>query len=542
VNNASIERKKGEPRVGSPFLLLHRIVLCLLSTMLVLLAIASLRWPFYWDHGIFAWIGDTILRGGMPYRDAWDVKGPLTFYMFGLVEWLFGKAMWGIRVVDLMLLTVGLVAAARVVRRLSGSGAAAYTVLAVGFQYLGSGYSETAQPDGWAAILVLLALGLLVMEEVHTSLQHATLSALLFGTCLLFKPPFAVFLVAPALYVLLAPDLSTWAKLRGLVLTGTAFVLPALLCAGWFAWRGALSSLFDTYIVFNAQQASSPLPRLDTSLRGAVHRFSWRIFHNPALMLAGVAGVIGLLEVRRDRPRTATILATTILAGFFTVFVQQRYWNRYQWHVAYMLLTISVGIGLGRLWHRTRPERSAATMRPLALGIGAALVIMLFPPPWHQVHRWVALTLGRTTPAQYDSEFRDPALSWTVTDSRALARYVREHTSEGQRVLIWSDPLVNYLSDRPSTGRLIFFVPLNSPTSQRLRYRREFLRDFSSNPPRYFAVGRRNLVDADSLNHANISRRFPELHARLVAEYVPVTRFGDMEVFSRRTDQSAAPH
>ena len=36
----------------------------------LLWALASLRWPFGLDQGIFAWVGDTVLRGGWPYRDA----------------------------------------------------------------------------------------------------------------------------------------------------------------------------------------------------------------------------------------------------------------------------------------------------------------------------------------------------------------------------------------------------------------------------------------------------------------------------------------
>ena len=41
-------------------------------------AVASLGWPFGLDQGIFAWVGDTVLRGGWPYRDAWEIKGPAT--------------------------------------------------------------------------------------------------------------------------------------------------------------------------------------------------------------------------------------------------------------------------------------------------------------------------------------------------------------------------------------------------------------------------------------------------------------------------------
>jgi 4-amino-4-deoxy-L-arabinose transferase-like glycosyltransferase len=529
----------GESRVGSPVSLLHLALLTLLVAMLILLGIASLWWPFSWDHGIFAWIGDAIVHGGMPYRDAWDIKGPLTYYIFASTEWLFGKGMWGIRVFDLLMLCAGTLAAGRIVQLLSGPGAGAYTALVIALQYLGTGNSETAQPDGWAAFLLLLGLVPLVEDEAHTSLRRATLSALLLGTCVLLKPPYAVFLVAPVVYVLLARDLGVSAKIRGVVLAGAAFIFPSLLCAAWFAWRGALDSLFDTYILFNAGQASSPLPGLDTSLRGAFHRFARRILFNPAVMVAGLAALIALVALRRDRRRAAAVLAITTLTAFFTVYVQQRYWNRYHWHVAYMPLSVLAGIGIGHLWHRAPIGRWTVPLRALATGVGTALLIFVLPEPLHEVRRWLDLMRGRLTPAEYDTEFRDPALSWTITDSRALAQYLRVHTTADERVLIWSDPLVNYLSDRASTGRLIFFGPLNvaAATSQHQRYRDEFLRDLARHPPRYFAVGRRNLVDADSLNPANIAHQFPALYAKLMAEYVPVTRFGEMKLFERRAEQ-----
>ena len=519
--------------------MLHRLTLGLLLAGLVILALASLSWPFYWDHGIFAWIGDAIVHGGMPFRDAWDVKGPLTYYIFALVELLFGKGMWGIRVFDLAMLGAGALAAGRSVQISTSAGAGAYTALVIALQYLGSGYSETAQPDGWAGLLVLMALLPLLSDERHTSLRRATSSALLIGICVLLKPTYVVLLVAPGLYLMLAPDLSARAKLGGLILAGAGSVGPAVVCTAWFAWHGALDSLLDGYIFFNAQQASSALPGLDTSLRGALPRFARRIFYNPAVVVAGIAALIGLLALRRNRPRAAAILAAATLGGFFSVYIQQRYWNRYQWHLAYMLLTVLAGIGLGSLWHQAGGERGRRFLRPAATALGAAILILLLPAPLHQAWRWLDLKLERLTPAEYDSEFQDEALSWTITDSRALARYVRDHTTPAERVLVWSDPLVNYLSDRASTGRLIFFVPLNGSGPQQQRYREEFLGDLARHPPRYFAVGRRNLVDADSLNPANISRRFPELYARLLSDYVSVARFGEMGLYQRR---SAQPH
>ena len=43
-------------------------------------------------------------RGGVPYRDGWDTKGPLTYYVLAVSQVLFGANQWGIRLVDFALL------------------------------------------------------------------------------------------------------------------------------------------------------------------------------------------------------------------------------------------------------------------------------------------------------------------------------------------------------------------------------------------------------------------------------------------------------
>ncbi|HEX6106146.1 MAG TPA: hypothetical protein VFZ26_11220 [Gemmatimonadales bacterium] len=516
-------------------LLLHRSLLAGLAALVLLLAAASLSWPFSWDHGIFAWIGDTIVRGGMPYRDAWDVKGPLTFYAFAAVEWLGGAGMRGIRILDLLMLGLGAGAAARMARLLGGPGAGAYTFLVLAIQYIGTGYFETAQPDGWAGFLLLLGLVPLVRREDRTALGPAIGSAIALGTCLLLKPPYGIFALAPAAYLLLAPDLVTAAKLRALVVTGAAFLLPALVCAAWFAWRGALDELLETYVLFNLAQASVPLPGLDMSPGGALLRFGRRLVLDPVLPASALAAAVAVAATWRERPRAVKILLLTTVAAFFTVFVQQRYWNRYHWHGAYLTLGLLAGIGLGRLWHRPGGGRIAGA-RLLAAGLGAAIVVSSLPQPLHHARRWLELTAGRLTPAEYEAAFGHPTVSWTIATSRALAGYLRSRTAPNEAVLVWSDPLVNYLSERPSVGRLGFHVPFSAPVLTPLhhRYRDELLQELDRRPPRYIAVGRRHLEEADSLNEANIAHAFPALRDRLLERYAPVARFGEMELFERQ--------
>jgi hypothetical protein len=506
----------------------HRVALAALVSLLAVAALASLEWPFSWDDGIFAWVGDAIAHGGMPYRDAWDTKGPLPFYIFAAVQSILGRGMWVARVLDLLMLAAGAGAAAVIVTRLAGRGAAAYTAAGLALQYLGTGYFDTAQPDGWAAVLLLIALAPLVADESRTGLRRAAASALVLGSCLLIKPIYGVLGVAPAAYVLLGRDLPARAKLRGLLAVAAAFALPALVTAAWFAARGAWTGLVEAYLLFNFQQAGAPVPGLDTTLGGALMRFVRRVIHKPEVALALVLAAAAPAGLWRERRRALVILALATAAAFLAVLVQQRYWNRYQWHPPYMALGALAGCGAGLLWRRGR--------RALAAGLGAALLVAIVPRPLEEARSWAEYRLGGAGRAEYERRFTFEALSWSIADSRALASYLRSHTGPDERVLVWSDPLVYYLSERPAVSRIAFHVPVIGTRVTPLveRQRAELLADLERHAPRYVAVGRRDLEVADSLNESNIASRFPALYTALRRDYVPVARFGERELLRRR--------
>ena len=53
------------------------------------------------DQGIYATVADTMLRGGMPYRDAWDFKPPGIYVVYAMTRAVFGSGQWGIRLVEI---------------------------------------------------------------------------------------------------------------------------------------------------------------------------------------------------------------------------------------------------------------------------------------------------------------------------------------------------------------------------------------------------------------------------------------------------------
>ena len=78
------------------------LAVLLMTFVLHLLVIAE---PFGRDQGIFAYIGQTILHGGVPYRDAWDHKTPGLYGVYALAFALFGRAMASIHLLEGLFLT-----------------------------------------------------------------------------------------------------------------------------------------------------------------------------------------------------------------------------------------------------------------------------------------------------------------------------------------------------------------------------------------------------------------------------------------------------
>lgn len=129
-----------------------------LYLLCAVLAFSTLWWPMGRDQGSFAMGGEIVAAGGRPYLDAWEQKGPASQATFALAHLMFGRNMWGIRVLDLLGLVVTAALVWRFLFKFENVLAAHSGTLLWCFAYLNLGYWCTAQPDGWAAMFLLMGL------------------------------------------------------------------------------------------------------------------------------------------------------------------------------------------------------------------------------------------------------------------------------------------------------------------------------------------------------------------------------------------------
>ena len=234
--------------------LLKRAWLLVLVVIVMAWALCSLWWPYGGDQGCFSFVADTLRHGGVPYRDAWDFKGPLTFGVYWALELLFGRQMWAIRVLDLALLAAAGVASTRLVMQFASKQAGVITALMITLNFASFGNWYTAQPDGWAALTLIVVVALLCESGEHAT-RNACIAAFLIGCCTLLKPLYAGYalLVVCALW----PTPTGARQFRGLLLCAGSFLLPIGLAVVWLAARGALADMIDVHLRFNVERLHS---------------------------------------------------------------------------------------------------------------------------------------------------------------------------------------------------------------------------------------------------------------------------------------------
>ncbi|HEY3666326.1 MAG TPA: hypothetical protein VGL19_10010 [Polyangiaceae bacterium] len=504
--------------------------------------LTSLWLPFGWDQSCFGYVANTILHGGMPYRDAWDFKGPLPFYVYAALQLVFGRQMWAVRALDLVLLATAASFAVRLLRQFISPRAALTTALMIALAFANFGNWYTAQPDGWAA-LALIIVAALLLDPAGISRRSAVVVGLLLAAATLVKPLYATYLllVPCAAWPSNAEERRALAKTLGVTLG--SFALPLLLTIGWFAAHGILFDFYDVHVRFNFERLATD-PHLKMSvLRASVITFGilTAVPLIATTLPAAAAGAGVLLGERRNAAFTLLLWAALSLGQ---IAAQRKFLSQnYSWHALYPPLGMLAGIGLGKLWAATRSRLDP--MRWLIVVVVLLLFKQVSHEPAGQIATWLRYASGRSDLAQYQSRFEVdvPAMNggsatdfgFSVPRDLKIAAYFQAHSAASDKVLLWSDPLVNYLSDRAA------ITPVTAPAaltvwgseSRRARYRTQLLTELGSDSAaKLFAVPLKDL--APGSDDTNLPTLFPELISALDAHYDVATTIGDVRIYQRR--------
>lgn len=510
-----------------------------LVALAALTALVMLWWPLGYDQGVFATNGSILLRGGLPYRDAWDVKGPLTFYLFAGIQWVLGPHPWSIRVVDV---AVALGTALMLARRLAPltSVATARTTAAFWVLLVATlTYNDSAQPDLWAATALLGVILLTAADRPYTRRGLAA-AGLLVGLMTLTKPMYPVFLAVPALVVLLrrGRDVPALAGDGAALVAG--WLMPIAVMLGWLAARGALDDLWDVLVVFNTRvYAQIGTTSVGARVRGVVDF----LLKGKVVVVALPPIVVGGGVLWRERRSLAVALFAAVALGIICVVLQAKFFL-YHWTLVFPPLVLLGAVGFDRVLRYA--DAPAAGLRVFGLAALSVVFVHAALRPATYVTDWLAYVTGRRTHAQYYTAF---GVGWNVdpAEQRAVARYVQARTRPEQAVAVWPvDAAIPYLAARPPASRFTLPVIMQGPAEgpARLdpitqRYRQEYLAQLEETRPAYFVLGSHHTREGLA-PEMPIARVFPALDALLRRDYRLEARIGAAELY-RRIEGAAGP-
>jgi len=421
------------------------VVLAAVCALPILLYLPFLHEPFMRDEGFYAAVGQRILDGDLPYRDAFDNKPPLVFGWYALSFLIFGQNVWAPRLVAAVLvsLTTFLV---YVQGRLIFSGREALLAALAFALSIGVARFETNANTEYFMLLPLVA-GLVTFTLGHQTgrLPWFLLSGVLNGIAIMTKEVSLFnlgFLVLWTLYPAWRPRELDRHHLASVALLFVGCSLAVALTVAPFVVLGAFADFWDAAVVYTLHYVGdrSALERFVGPAIAGVFPF---VFAGPWMALS----LLGLVYmIRRGENRWGWLLAGWLLAGVMsTIFVGRIYAHYYVHLLPALSLMVPLGVRFLRNRWQVAPVRAGAFI--FIVGAMAAGAIGLNGRVY----------LHDSVDERHLSKFPYDYMTYWEIESPALARYIADNTSPDDRIynLGFQSELYFY-ADRRSPTRYLF--------------------------------------------------------------------------------------
>ena len=496
-----------------------------IAPLLVILVVIGLAAPFWnvplsRDQGVYATCSQTLLRGGVPFRDCWDTKGPALHYTYALAEMLFGHATSSPYILNAIVIALSSLVLARLTilwihpnRWLAYATGLLYGVLAVAVRF-----DMNAQPESFANLFALL--GLLGISE--GSQRKRMLLFLLGGVSLALAVFYKYALMLPygvaALgLILLMPQQTTAEKLKAFAFTLAGALGLTALFSGYLlavgAFNDAVTHLQFIFFYFPKAQLNPDEYALRSQPVSQTLAYFGRL---PVLIAIALAG-FGIAIRKRTWYGWLGILM--FLAGLAVVWGQQRF-TPYHWTAS--LPSYALGCGIIMAEVAAFPRTKLQTLASLVLGSALLANIAIF----FYIDQWEILG-AYLTGKESQEAFYERQGTW---DHTIAAEYIQERTKPTDTIWVWGHhTAIYYLAERSSPTRFIY----NEPLLMHIRggnpwqdaWRAEALDDIYQNPPVYLLLTTFDRTFFDFRN-PNVAwrdipayRQLTDLHYRLEYEF-----------------------
>jgi hypothetical protein len=466
----------------------------------VLLGIPTLLFPFGPDQAIFAYIAHRMSLGGFPYVAAWDQKPPAIYLLYLIGIHFPGPMMRNVRLFDLSMLCLTVSALFLLGRLLWGRWAGGLAGLLYGVAYTTEyGYWHTAQPDGYTALPLALALWLyyrsLAGRRAYPYLVAGALTGFAFQLRF-FSALIGLGLLYVEWHARNAQRPRSWLPaVRRLVWFSAGFLAMQALFAAYLVAGHALGQYLFTEFRFATGYAHLGGPYSPDGFRWNLYiyaaRDSTEYFLSTHTLLSAPAAVAVFLAIRRGGDQRIREIAVFALTVYLGVLIQAKFFL-YHWLAVLPFVALLGGEGLRALWTTLAAQRRALNALPALLAVLALLLVLSPQVTDHAIQQWQGVRqyyAGPVARSAFNNQFGPYAggtFSYLADDQ--VARYVSARTQTGDTIYVYGyEALVYLIAGRESASRFFYIFPVISTWSPSA-WRTELYADLDAKRPRYILV------------------------------------------------------
>jgi hypothetical protein len=516
--------------------ILSNVLLTLLTIILALmvltqanpgLTIANL------DYGNYAYIGQQITLGKLPYRDAWESKPPAIFYVDALGLWATHGLRWGIWFIEFLCLFAAVWLSYVLIKKLWGILPALFgiAVWLYGFNITLQGGNTTEEfplPLHFLALILFLRL-----SDSPDNALDGFLIGIAFSISFLFRANNAMVETVIVLTLLLIwiVQRNFRAMFRQLIWMAIGALIPLLITAGYFWKQGIFKPMFEASITYNLLYSG-------TKLKGTLGILAG--FQN--LGFAAWIGWIGfsmvlilLIKEWRAKSKASAILILLLMGCPFAVVATDPAQRNYAHYFINWLPFIALlsGLTFYTIQSLTPKFKDLKLAEPYYLGLALLAIMLVF-------------VLRGAADKNYET-FINLLTRTNVERQSVIANYIESNTKPGDPVLIWGGFTdINFMSHRASpTAYVLYPLLLSSSLSE--QYSHQFMVDIREHQPVLIVdMNRTNVPSIEPHRRATQNRLWPYLPENINAVLIFInshyrfdTTLGGMTIY--RLDDISAP-
>ena len=482
-----------------------------LVLLMVLLFSAFIRYrlldvPLQRDEGEYAYGGQLLLQGILPYQQMYSMKLPGIYAAYAGILAVFGQTHTGIHFGLLLINAAAIILifmlAKRVVDSLAGVVAAAsFAVLSISQSVQG----VFANAEHFVILPVVGGLLLLLRALDDDQSWLLFFSGLLLGIGFLIKQHGAAFVAFGGLYILIdqgrKPSIGWIAFASRCTLFVTGAVLPYVLTCLIFFSTGLFQKFWFWTVKYAGVYISQvPIERIWSIF---LYRTVAIIKSNPLIWALAYLGLAALVWDKRLKRKSMFIAGFSLFS--FLAICPGFYFRPHYFIFMLPAAALLAGVMISTLVNKLSNAHNSF----IQYGLPILLALICLTVSVYQQRQF----LFQMTPTDISREIFEHN---PFPESVEIARFIRAHTKENDKIaVIGSEPQIYFYSGRHSATGHIYMYGLAEKHKYALQMQEEFVREIESAQPKFIVFVKINYSWGKRLDaHKILYPWFQEYHAK----------------------------